>query len=345
MSIIRQPSNHQISENPKTYLDISHRDSDGYQTRTREVSGQIQQPREFESLVDSLPRLIVEYLHKLPRSVLTAIAFIILALVGILNYQAGPELSSWIFYLIPIFLVTWFTERWIGILMSIVSALTWFIADYTSGVTYLDHTIPYWNGTARLGSFFILTFIMAALKSALEKEKELSRVDFLTGVANSRYFMELAQIEINRALRYQHPLTVVNIDLDNFKAINDCYGHSTGDNLLRLVAHTIKNSIRLTDTVARVGGDEFAILMPETGPELAKAITRKVQQIGLEIIQQNGWPVTLSIGAVTFINPPSTVDEILKTSDNLMYSAKNNGKNTIKYEVSGIKEWPPITVA
>jgi diguanylate cyclase (GGDEF)-like protein len=76
--------------------------------------------------------------------------------------------------------------------------------------------------------------------------------------------------------------------------------------------------------------------MPERGPELAKAITRKVQQIGLEIIQRNGWPVTLSIGAVTFINPPSTVDEILKTSDNLMYSAKNNGKNTIKYEVSGI---------
>jgi diguanylate cyclase (GGDEF)-like protein len=152
-------------------------------------------------------------------------------------------------------------------------------------------------------------------------------------------------MEINRARRYEHPLTVAYIDLDNFKTINDRFGHSMGDNLLRLVADTIKNNIRLIDTVVRMGGDEFAILLPETGPEAAKAITRKIQKINLELMQKNGWPVTFSIGVVTFISPPSTVDEILKRSDNLMYSAKNNGKNTIKYEVSGIKEWPSVTVA
>ncbi|MCJ7782316.1 MAG: diguanylate cyclase [Desulfobacterales bacterium] len=345
MSILRQSSSHQKSENPGTYFDIRYRESDWDQTNARKAPEQTPPPRERESRVDSLPQLIAEYLHKLPRSVLIAIAFVILASVGILNHLTGPDLSTWIFYLIPIFLVTWFTERWIGILMSIVSTLTWLIADYTSGATYLDHAIPYWNCIARLGSFLILTSILSALKSALEKEKELSRIDFLTGVGNSRYFIELANMEINRALRYQHPLTVVNIDLDNFKTINDRYGHSTGDNLLRLVANTIKNNIRLTDTVARVGGDEFSILLPETGPDLAEAITRKVQKINLEIMQKNGWPVTFSIGVVTFINPPSTVDEILKVSDNLMYGAKNNGKNTIKYEVAGIKEWPPITVA
>jgi diguanylate cyclase (GGDEF)-like protein len=197
----------------------------------------------------------------------------------------------------------------------------------------------------RLGYFLILTFVLSALKNALEKEKELSRIDFLTRVGNGRYFIELANMEINRARRYEHPLTVAYIDLDNFKTINDRFGHSTGDNLLRLVADTIKNNIRLTDTVVRMGGDEFAILLPETGPELAEAITRKIQKINLELMQKNGWPVTFSIGVVTFISPPSTVDEILKRSDNLMYSAKNNGKNTIKYEVSGIKEWPSVTVA
>lgn len=345
MSILRQSSRHQKSENPSTYLEIRCRDVAWDQTKAREAPEQTRQPRELRSTVDSPHQLITQYFYKLHRSVLIAIALGILASVGLLNHLAGPDLSIWIFYLIPIFLVTWFTERWIGILMSIVSALTWLIADYTSGATYLDHGILYWNCTARSCSFIILTFILSALKSAVEKEKELSRIDFLTGVGNSRYFIELANMEINRAHRYKHPLTVANIDLDNFKTINDRYGHSTGDNLLRLVANTIKNNIRLTDTVARVGGDEFAILLPETGPELAEAITRKVQKINLEIMQKNGWPVTFSIGVVTFINPPSTVDEILKISDNLMYFAKNNGKNTIKYEVSGITEWPSVTVA
>jgi diguanylate cyclase (GGDEF)-like protein len=276
---------------------------------------------------------------------LIAIAFVIVGSVGIINHLTGPDLTTWILYLIPIFLVTWFTERWIGIMISIVSASTWLIADFTSGFTYSDHAIPYWNYTARLCSFVILTSLISALKKAMEKEKESSRIDFLTRVGNSRYFIELANMEINRAHRYEHPLTVVYIDLDNFKAINDRFGHSTGDNLLRLVANTIQNNIRLTDTVARLGGDEFAILLPETGPELAQAITRKVQKINLEIMQKNGWPVTFSIGVVTFLTPPSTVDEILKISDNVMYAAKNNGKNMIKYEVSGNKEWSSVTVA
>ena len=320
------------------------RDIDRVQIKARKVLGQTLQLRGLESTADSLLHLIAEYLYRLHRSVLISIAFAILISVGILNCLAGPELSTWIFYLIPIFLVTWFTERWIGILISVVSALTWLIAD-TSGATHLDQAIPYWNCTARLCSFLILTFILSALKSAVEKEKELSRIDFLTKVGNRRYFIELANMEINRARRYAHPLTVVYIDLDNFKKINDLYGHSTGDNLLRLVADTVKNNIRLTDTVARLGGDEFAILLPETGPELAEAITHKVQKINLEIMQKNGWPVTFSIGVVTFIDPPSTVDEILKASDHLMYVAKNNGKNTIRCEVSGIKEESTFTVA
>ncbi len=345
MSILKQSPNHQKSGNPNNHFHLRYRGVDGDQTKERTAPRQMPQLMHWESTIESLRQVITEYLYKLNRSVLITIGVVIIVSVGILNHLAGPDLSTWILYLIPIFLITWFTERWIGILMSIITALTWLIADYTSGATYLDHAVPYWNYTARLCSFIIFTFILSALKSSVEKEKELSRIDFLTGVGNSRYFIELANMEINRARRYEHPLTVVYIDLDNFKTINDCFGHSTGDNLLRLVANTIKNNIRLTDTVARLGGDEFAILLPETGPELAEAITRKVRKINLEVMQKNGWPVTLSIGVVTFIHPPTTVDEILKISDNLMYTAKNNGKNTIKHEVSGIKEWPAVTVA
>lgn len=278
---------------------------------------------------------IIDYLNKQSRSRLTALGFFIIILVGILDHLMGPELFTSIFYLIPIFLVTWFTERWVGIMISIVSALTWLLADFTSGHTYSHPSIPYWNMSVRLGTFLVITFLLSALKRALENEKELARTDSLTGIANRRYLIELASAEINRAGRYRHPFTVVHIDLDNFKTVNDRFGHNVGDALLRLVVSTIRNSIRATDTVARFGGDEFIILLPETGPESAGVITDKIQKISLDLLQKNQWPVTLSLGVATFIQPPSTVDEMLKISDGLMYAAKNNGKNKIKYEVLG----------
>jgi diguanylate cyclase (GGDEF)-like protein len=259
--------------------------------------------------------------------------------VGVIDHITGPELFVSIFYLLPIFLVTWFTERWMGVTISIVSAITWLITDFTAGHAYSYPAIPYWNMIVRLGTFLIMTLILSALKKALEHEKELARTDPLTGVANGRYFITLADMEINRARRYKHSFTVVYIDLDNFKTVNDQFGHSTGDALLRSVAHTIRNNIRATDIVGRLGGDEFAILLPETGPEPAEVITRKVQKVNLDVMHKNEWPVTFSIGVVTFLGPPSTVDEMLKISDGVMYAAKKNGKNAIKYEIFGKSEY------
>jgi diguanylate cyclase (GGDEF)-like protein len=296
-----------------------------------------------EPTTDSFFRLMMEYLSKLPQLLLISVGTVMVLLVGILSQKAGPHFALAIFYMVPIALVAWFSERWIGFIFSIFSALIWLIADIASGATYFPSDIPYWNGVARVGSFFILTFILSTLKSTLKQEKEFSRVDFLTGTRNRRYFIELLNMEINRARRYEHPFTVVCIDLDNFKIVNDCFGHSTGDILLRLVAHTIQQNIRVTDTVARLGGDEFAILLPETGRNVAEAILQKVQKINLEIMRRHGWPVTLSIGVVTFTSPPSTVDETLRISDQLMYSAKNNGKNSIQYEVFGTRECPAVT--
>ncbi len=295
---------------------------------------------EWKPTTDSFLGSVIEYLSKLPKSLLISAGSVMVLLVGILSHIAGPQLSLTIFYVIPIALVTWFSDRRLGFIFTILSALAWLMADLTSGATYSSSDIPYWNGVSRLSSLFILSFILSTLKSTLTKEKEFSRIDFLTGVRNRRYFIELVNMEINRARRYEHPFTVVCIDLDNFKTVNDCFGHSTGDILLRLVARTIQQNIRVTDTVARLGGDEFAILLPEAGRNVAEAILEKVRKINLDIMRRHGWPVTLSIGVVTFTSPPSTLDETLRISDQLMYSAKNNGKNSIQYEVFAAKEWP-----
>ena len=296
-----------------------------------------------EPEIDSVAGLIGGNLSKLPASLYLFVGSVLVLFVGIFNYLVGPELSSPGFYFIPILLVTWFTKRWIGFVLSILGALTWLIVDLTSGSTYSFSDIPYWNGAKRLCSLFILTIIVSMLKSTLTQEKEISRIDFLTGIPNRRCFIELVNAEINRARRYEHPLTMVCLDLDNFKTVNDCFGHSTGDILLRLVAQTIQDNIRATDTVARLGGDEFAILLPETDRNVAEMIIQRVQKINLEIMRKHGWPVTLSIGVVVFMSPPSTVDEVLRISDRLMYTAKDDGKNGIRYEVLGTGGSPTAT--
>ena len=143
--------------------------------------------------------------------------------------------------------------------------------------------------------------------------------------------MELAEMEIHRARRYDRPFTVIYIDLDDFKMVNDRFGHAMGDKLLRSLAQALHKKIRTTDLVARLGGDEFGILLPETGPEVAELIVRRLQDAGFTLLEK-GWPVPFSMGVVTFLKPPASVDEMLIASDTVMYAAKENGKHGISRE-------------
>jgi diguanylate cyclase (GGDEF)-like protein len=250
--------------------------------------------------------------------------------VGILDYLTGYELSFSLFYLIPIAILTWITNGKIGILISLISAGIWLIADISAGSSYSRLVIYIWNATIRLG-FFLLTVLLLRLGKALEREKALSRTDFLTGAVNNRFFYDLAQREIDRSIRYPHPITVAFIDVDNFKTINDQFGHSTGDKVLEAIASSIQQHLRKTDIVARIGGDEFAILLPEAGADNAQKIISKMQRILLGEMHRNNWAVTFSIGVSTFNTPPASVDEMLNLADKEMYAAKNKGKNNISY--------------
>ena len=157
--------------------------------------------------------------------------------------------------------------------------------------------------------------------------------DFLTKASNGRAFFNYANIEINRIKRYNKPLTIVYFDLDNFKAINDTLGHKEGDELLFTVANVIRKSIRATDAVARMGGDEFAILLPEMSADPVKPFMKHILEILDREMKACGWPVTLSAGVVTYIKPPDNADEMIKTADNAMYEVKRSGKNGVKYIV------------
>jgi len=277
---------------------------------------------------------IVASLEKQNKPFWVITGIVLIAGIGIIDFLTGYEMAFSLFYLVPISLVTWFAGRRLGVWASIVSALVWLFADIAAGDTYSLHAIYYWNFSIRLSFFIIVTLLLSALKKAFEREKELAQLDSLTGAFNTRYFSELLKLEINRAQRYSRPFTVAYFDLDNFKTINDRFGHSTGDVVLNTIVKHAKSHLRKVDVIARLGGDEFAFLFPETGQLAAQVIISKIQSGLLDEMSKNNWPVTFSIGVVTCLNNlPQTSDELMKRADDLMYSVKNNGKNGVSYSL------------
>ena len=250
-------------------------------------------------------------------------------IIGFVDYFTGPEIAFSLFYLIPVSMAAWYSGRIEGILISFTSAIAWLMADLFSGRVYSNSIIGYWNAFSRLGFFLIVTWLLSALKNTLRREQELSRKDLTTGAVNSRFFHQLAQAEIDRAKRYSHPFTIAYLDLDNFKAVNDTFGHRTGDQVLLTVTRSMKSHLRSTDVVGRLGGDEFACLLIETDQDAAKIVMSKLFKQLLEDMSNHHWPITFSIGVLTCNRVPSTVDELIHVADELMYSVKRSGKNNI----------------
>ena len=264
---------------------------------------------------------------------LTAAGGALIAVVGVLDYLTGEQIAFALFYLIPIAMVTWFVGRRLGLAASVASAGVWLAVDIASGRFYAHPAIYVWNTFISFGFFLVVTLLLAALKNALESEKRLARLDNLTGAANRRRFTELLRAESDRSQRYRRPFTVAYVDLDNFKAVNDRFGHSVGDKVLLATVDRARALLRSTDSIGRLGGDEFAFLLPETGRAAAEGVISKIRAGLLEEMRGNGWEVTFSIGVLTCIHPPGSTDDLIKLADDLMYSVKRSGKNAVTYAV------------
>jgi len=259
-----------------------------------------------------------------------AIGMGLTGLVGVVDYLSGYELAFSLFYLIPISFVTWVLGQPFGVGTAVAGAVLWLSADLGAGHPYTHPLIPVWNTLIRLNVFLIISFLLSGLKRSMEHEREMARVDGLTGAVNSRHFFELARMETERTRRNGRPFTLVYVDLDNFKAVNDRLGHGTGDDLLCAVVSVARNCLRKIDVVARLGGDEFALLLPETGEEAARATLTKLQSHLLGAMRGHEWPVTFSMGALTCNATTAPMDELVKIADGLMYAVKRDGKNSFR---------------
>jgi diguanylate cyclase (GGDEF)-like protein len=192
------------------------------------------------------------------------------------------------------------------------------------------------NTAGFLLNLFILgatAYLSAAISSILFYEQKSSHTDPLTGLANRRLLNEYFKGEIQRARRNYRPISVVFMDIDNFKEVNDRFGHLAGDSLLRTMADILLTSTRDIDSVARLGGDEFGLLMPETDENGVRLMLDRIRERFNWQVQCAGWPVSLSIGAAVFMAPPNDLDVCLDAADRLLSSVKQNGKNNTMFVI------------
>ena len=166
----------------------------------------------------------------------------------------------------------------------------------------------------------------------LIKLKQLAITDGLTKLYNSRYFYNQLEMEIDRMNRYNHPLALLLLDIDNFKMYNDTYGHLDGDKVLIRLGETIRNCLRTMDTAYRYGGEEFTVLLPETSVEEAITVAQRIQSrlAAEEFVTSGGIKntITLSVG-ITEYSPKEDLTSFISRADKAMYLSKDRGKNTI----------------
>ena len=198
-------------------------------------------------------------------------------------------------------------------------------------------TLPFWGEILAISAPMILvayitTMLSADIRFAVDKIKQVSDTDELTGIYNMRAFSSMLQRAFRQAVRYGHALSVVMIDSDNLKQINDAHGHESGNRLLQHVVRCIREQLRGSDVMARFGGDEFIVLLPETSNkgalEMAERI-RKAVEISRFDVRTGDTNITVSLGVASYPDDGGNLDVILDKADKAMYRAKQRGRNRV----------------
>lgn len=239
---------------------------------------------------------------------------------------ASPHLTWSIVYTIPVSAAAWHLGWRHAVAASALATAGSIAAQRLTAAVAVSWFATAWNAAVTGVLLLVIAYALTLLRHSLQHEWELARTDWLTGLPNTRSFVESANHEIARTRRSGSPITVAYIDLDGFKAINDAMGHAAGDELLRQVARALRNGVRDVDTVARLGGDEFAILLPDTGAAEAETVLDRLHPAMTGVATAGNWPVRFSMGAVTVADPVDA-DDLIARADAAMYEAKRRGGN------------------
>ncbi|AJP48136.1 hypothetical protein PG1C_06015 [Rugosibacter aromaticivorans] len=206
----------------------------------------------------------------------------------------------------------------VGIFVGIIWTTGEFIAvypDYPWSALLL-------NAFARSVTFTVIGRVMAKVW----REREFSRKDVLTDLANRLEFTDRFATEQSRSERSGKPYSLLFIDIDQFKLLNDEQGHNVGDEALKVLSVILTNNSRAGDVVSRFGGDEFALLFPETDDASCEILANRILEIAKAEFKNKDWPIALSVGWVTGTGASKNVDELLRIADEKMYLMKKNAR-------------------
>jgi diguanylate cyclase (GGDEF)-like protein len=179
---------------------------------------------------------------------------------------------------------------------------------------------------------YITTMLSADIRFAVDKIKQVSDTDELTGLYNMRAFSAMLQRSFKQAVRYGHPLSVVMIDSDNLKQVNDAHGHEAGNRLLQHLVRCIREQLRGSDIMARYGGDEFILMLPETNNKGAQEMSERIRksvELSRFSVREGDTNVTASLGVASYPEDGGNLDVILEKADKAMYRAKQKGRNRV----------------
>lgn len=199
---------------------------------------------------------------------------------------------------------------------------------------WLDtHAVPMRDADGQVTGLLAVTRDITQHKQVRQELERLSQVDALTGLANRRHFMVLAEQELARAIRYGGALSLFMMDIDHFKNVNDTYGHQTGDLVLQQLGNLCREALREIDSVGRIGGEEFAVILPHTDVARALEVAERLRLAvaGTEVALEHGLPLhfTLSIGVTTLAGGGANIDMLLGQADSALYEAKRTGRNRV----------------
>lgn len=250
--------------------------------------------------------------------------------VGFVDFISGDEIRTYPLYFLPLSLAAWRLGRTGAVLAAVAATAIWASSNWIAGLQYSAGHIWIINSLSQALAFGTVAALLSWTRDLLEREQALSRTDSLTGLDNARAFHTAVGLAVASCRRNKRPLTVAYIDLDNFKCVNDRHGHSRGDALLRDVASILRDSLRVTDSAARVGGDEFVVCLPETSRLQAEPILERLRSSFAVVLPADECIITASIGAFCWDVPPDSVDAVISAADQAMYRVKKGGKNRVE---------------